>query len=743
MGQRHCIVFGLGFYKYYNSLEHCISSAKSVYELLIDPTYGSCNPEKSTLHLATNEHNLLTHTDLIQLIGESISNVSFGNQWIFYYCGHARRYGDGELHLILSDSEHGKPAREYPFSNLIKSLSKQNISNAILIVDACQSGAMIDSLKNFQSSAELMTQLVNEEVVDIPDGIAMLAATARSEIAKQDDKLGMTLFSYYFCDGIKNWRYTSSPYIYINEIRDYINLSIKTKHTDHQQVAHSLLSSSANIWVSKNPSHLSNLVNPKLIPFTNRVEELNILCNPDSRYLIVTGPAGYGKSSLLKQTKALILSRDGETNENNGIWKCLYITIGINDSIKIVVEKLILELDYTIVTYNQYPPDSLLNLFLSKMHATWTSEPTIKGLVLLFDLENASNWVLVEEINKKVLHPLHNLLEGIAGNKSLRVIFAGRFKASGHFLSAPDYVDLKPFDYSVIRDTIFKSEFLKHTTPTWIDQLAAQLLFMTGGHPGCIARILKDYSLRPIKSPNHYVYEHLKTIQSWITDSFTEILQGIEEYPNNLRSIILELSVYRVLDLPMLEDFLTKNFTNLSLNARQLRPKLTATHLFQVKDRLLRDNIVRRLCAIQLRHTSPHKYKELCVAALQQAENRILMPLKGQQEEKWVIEYLFQCLQQHALEIDDRKQRYLIKQAFFEEYLPNALDKLSQSIEDDDTFAIADYITSLNADIEDDWEFQFALNFYLRDDLYEMHPKQRLLAQIEQYFKSLAIKLTK
>jgi hypothetical protein len=91
---------------------------------------------------------------------------------------------------------------------------------------------------------------------DLPSGIAYMAATGEISSARQEPTLERTLFSYYFCDGIRNWSKTETPYITPSELRKHINDQLKKNHPEDKQRAHTWTGESeSDVWISLNPSY--------------------------------------------------------------------------------------------------------------------------------------------------------------------------------------------------------------------------------------------------------------------------------------------------------------------------------------------------------------------------------------------------------------------------------------------------------------------------------------------------------
>lgn len=241
MPARVALVVGIGCYKHHHSLEFCPPSAEEVFELLISPVYGMCDPNRSVLRI-TKDNQSITTIDLMREIRQVIDSLEVGDQFVFYFSGHAQLLGD---RLFLATTESDKPQQGFRFSFLLDSLNDDDITKAILIIDACHSEAMFDSIKNLQSSEWSPEEL--------PKGYGFMAASSKYQTARQVQRLGRTLFSYYFCQGVKNGIDTEGQYISLPALRKYINSQISGNFKRYNQRVHTWVrEGDTELWLSKN-----------------------------------------------------------------------------------------------------------------------------------------------------------------------------------------------------------------------------------------------------------------------------------------------------------------------------------------------------------------------------------------------------------------------------------------------------------------------------------------------------------
>jgi hypothetical protein len=305
-----------------------------------------------------------------------------------------------------------------------------------------------------------------------------------------------------------------------------------------------------------------------------------------------------------------------------------------------------------------------------------------------------------------------------------------------------------------------------------IPDLAAHLLFVTGGHPGCLAKLMDMYDQDGLTPSGFFLYRNERIWSEVIQPVTQNVRDGIPESFQGLRRIFDFASVFRWLDSGILRYLLkvweqelarehNSAFPNQSRDHEEqnnkmvlsddqascqiagllehegqqpehaLANRLTETYLYGRKRRLLRDAITRRLLAIRFRYNDPEGFKSQCLKAQEICAEYIL----GKDEpERWVIEFLFQWLQQYANDIQEDQQRMNIRREFFAEVLPTGMNLYfhKRTVA---SFEAQDEYDALIDALHEDWEFIFTVNFFLRKDEYSNEPfeelHERILASFE------------
>jgi len=145
---------------------------------------------------------------------------------------------------------------------------------------------------------------------------------------------------------------------------------------------------------------------------------------------------------------------------------------------------------------------------------------------------------------------------------------------------------------------------------------------------------------------------------------------------------------------------------------------------------LLRDSITRRLLATRLcRESSPGAFVGRC-QQVQRICHEYLQGSSAQRPHLWAIESWFQFLQGHAGEIQDADRRAEIKQAFLDVAVHQVLALLIENRN------LRGQSEVLLRTLSDDWEFQFSVNYFLRQDHYTAEPYESLVGQIDAFFSA-------
>ena len=239
MGKRVAFVIGIGQYNHKEPLTHCPPSADEVYKLLINSEIGACDREISDILLIKKEDETLTESSFTDKLQDIINKLEPGDQFIFFFSGHAAYNERDELLLLLPDAEITTAnhwSQKCNFSDICRRLDEKEINNIIMIVDACHSELMFNSMKYLQGNK-----------------VGFMASCGKVQYSHSwpSGKPDLTWFAHYFCDGLRNWHDPQYAHITLNKLKRYINKQDCTR----KQTVHTLIRDGADeVWIAKNNS---------------------------------------------------------------------------------------------------------------------------------------------------------------------------------------------------------------------------------------------------------------------------------------------------------------------------------------------------------------------------------------------------------------------------------------------------------------------------------------------------------
>src|SRR6266700_4959162 len=191
------------------------------------------------------------------------------------------------------------------------------------------------------------------------------------------------------------------------------------------------------------------------VPFTNREDELKLILSSSApAYYLLDGPAGYGKSTLLRALQKEFSQRK---------WSCAYLVLDssleLDELAEAVAEKLSISGLLSSPKIDQGAGYRLGSAF----QEYWDNSQ--EGIVLLFDLDKGfGNSGLLERLLKEFIPEIEESLKNISpfdrGDNRFRVVIAGRYlysyynRLSVQILPVfPSLQYLTPFKYDVIQNS--------------------------------------------------------------------------------------------------------------------------------------------------------------------------------------------------------------------------------------------------------------------------------------------------
>lgn len=298
----------------------------------------------------------------------------------------------------------------------------------------------------------------------------------------------------------------------------------------------------------------------KPLEFENRTEDLRIICSlspnlssskgdyPD--YLIISAPAGYGKTRLLCEVKNWFdrgWYKKGDYKEQySGEWKCLIVNLAdfpkgdLTTSCKEVALNLLQNLG------GAATEDGLLGL---EGVAASINRQNL-NIFLMFD-NVESNRDLAKWLNRDDW--LLDLRRRVRRELKMRIVYAGRY-ISGDNLNLKRPLEanvrkLSPLEINVVARMV--AEYSKRVSEVeWVDIVARTILFISGGVPKIIESIVQTLNSRSWniglkgKSLNDDDLQAMyRACQNDVSGVIEEILKDIQT--PKLRNALETLCVFR------------------------------------------------------------------------------------------------------------------------------------------------------------------------------------------------------
>ena len=322
-------------------------------------------------------------------------------------------------------------------------------------------------------------------------------------------------------------------------------------------------------------------------------------------------------------------------------------------------------------------------------------------------------------------------------SRRLRVVIAARCLIDLPLDRTFPKLILSPFNWEVIQDTATK--YLKpiEMTSESLALLAGHLLYLTGGHPGGIAEALKVYR------------DGCYTV-SWLLNSYgnqlweknlkkcrDQIKESLAKENNHLYESIEKLSIFPILNGTwILKEAVRRFKLPFSDDSFKLNAELTKTSIFTRDKTIIKDGMTRRLLVIGLlRETSPDNFRSLCSEAAQICWEYI-HELKSKNNSAiagtWSMQYFFQSLQQHAGFINYGPNSLAYRQELHDNFFDKIVEETLGIFRNTDREQFHEFIYTLKSEVENDWEFQFLVNYYLHNEEYNDAPYRYLIQKLDE-----------
>jgi hypothetical protein len=452
------------------------------------------------------------------------------------------------------------------------------------------------------------------------------------------------------------------------------------------------------------------------VPFRDQDVVKNIILSAQAPYHLLDAPAGYGKTELLLEI--------GQILQGQG-WVCTYVSADEYPRLPDLARALFKELDLG------EPPNGSdaerLGLELAGALRRKRLEDIQKaGLIFLIDFGKMPSPLLITQLLEDFVPSVQRSLRDLKFFKNkhnrFRIVLAGRYLAARGLLPKPfplSIIQLLPFSYKILLDTAI--DYLADSADEVIPQISAHIMHMTGGHPGCMASLLEMY-----KESGYPVDDFLNSRKDEIQEIIEYEVEWVHQsIPAKLRDVMDVLGMFRYLNSDTLSCVIREGCVPGYSDAYTLADDLTTSYLMGRKGRLLRNDSTHRLLALRLR-----QQKEPCIRA-QRICAEYLGTVTAFRPELWVIEYLYQYLQQFTPVSHDPKERAKLRETFLGQKVPSILHRFVDAPKGED---VRWQQRELEQALDEDEEFRFTVNYFLRQDQYNDEPYQDFRHRVDQFF---------
>jgi hypothetical protein len=443
------------------------------------------------------------------------------------------------------------------------------------------------------------------------------------------------------------------------------------------------------------------------IEFLNRANEIQYITNPFSPpYMLISAPPGYGKTRLLKMVEVQFKRQD---------WLCLHCVLDrdrsytIKDIAHILLNEIGLGESGDAGMSNLQTPEEygfgIAHALVKYLRNVNALQPAL-GILILIDCVEALDVQVSQQLVTELVPSISDGLRVADYPDQLKVILAGRYVSHlKHFASETPLseITVTPFDFQVVKQTTQRFSSISQTpfAQQSIQEIASHLMYLTGGHPGCMVTLLENY---PAAWPAEKYL--LGKESEHYTQVVEPVIEGIREHlPETLREIFDTLSVVRYFNSRFLRHLIDARLIRWPKSEYELEEALLQTHLVaRTTSGFLHDAIAQKLLSIRLRKQNMDHFIDVCKEAITFYEKSLRDPTVSRPD-IMAIELLFQKLQYFSYTQNGGKEAYF-------ESVPGILNQLVQGRD------ARELLQNCHALLKEDWELRFAVNYLLRENVY-------------------------
>jgi hypothetical protein len=468
--------------------------------------------------------------------------------------------------------------------------------------------------------------------------------------------------------------------------------------------------------------------------FVNRVDEINLAFRSTllNQYWIIDGPVGYGKSMFLDEVEGRY-KREG--------WICCHVKISRDNPLTItsIANDFASKLDSDLRFDKRMIMDKIGKRIAScvlecNVKSNGNSERLLNAryLGVAFFIDNVD--VLPKDSVEELVEFINGVYEGLnnAGffrnQNRLRFFLAGRNIIS-RFTLLRGRIDriLSPFKFQDVQQTVREYALRANVvlTENTSDHIAAQLMYITGGHPGAMSIILNELAQNKFVDGPKVLEEEL---DSYLIKAIYPLFDQLEiDFVDmgHLLKVLESISVFRRLDLTILGKLIERKTVKWDASRDELEDALLNAQLTQRAGGFLQDDITRRLFSIRLRKKDNARFNQLCQEAFSIYNDYFGSP-KHRKPEIVSIEFLYHKLLA-GYYVEGLRETQLMNSML--EQVNLIFDELTI------TWDFREIIPEILDLLRRDWEFEFTMNYLMREDGYNHTTYSQLIEFAEQIYQ--------
>ncbi|MCP4107088.1 MAG: ATP-binding protein [Desulfobacteraceae bacterium] len=453
------------------------------------------------------------------------------------------------------------------------------------------------------------------------------------------------------------------------------------------------------------------------IDFVNRLNEMQFITNIYSPpYILISSPMGYGKTRLVHEIA-------NQLEKQN--WLCIHTELWRQKryTIKELTFSILQQIDEEHENDSDFSSTEEYGEEVGKAILKKINRTQQKNIIILIDEIEGVREDDTEKFLNNFIPTVIEVLKTSGDSIQFRLILSGRHIFHWKSLSF-DRIILEPtvlnlFDFLSAYQMVehFSTKSNLDSSFTYKQQFAAHLMYFTGGHPGCIAKILSrdlgTLSKRLVSNEEKYFETIVKPV-----------IEEIKEHiPDDLEKIFDTLSVIRRFSPQFLRVFIDKGLIEWPGSEYDLEDRLLKTYLVRKENGFLKNDITRHLLCIHLRKNDLSRFIEICDGTVA-FYNSKLEDFKCHRPENIAVELLFQKMQYFYYKKQSDKEQFI-------ESIPQILDKLALGR---DSRSVMESFTEL---LNRDWEFRFTFNYLLGEEIYDEYPFKELMENISGFIHEL------